>query len=236
MDVEKLKEELHVGIIEPEYIDYLKNLYIQEIFRKKDDPVASTALVAYSSYLNEEGINSDNYPLYLTILATNNKYAVDALLEGYDHETYLDCVQPNHFIIKNYIKFLEQSRKNEVYRSILEVIFGFLSQVYNSPEEGYQLYQPTIADVNSIGKYLDEDKDQEDELNRIVLDVLLYISKLDTVHETDSEKKNMARHAARIRSDFFDTSRSLINSMTDVILETVENPDYGIPPEYVYSE
>lgn len=234
MDVQKLKEDAKVGIIEPAYVDYLKNLYITRILASRTEQIASTACVAYATYLNAEGINSDNYPLYLRVLLTNNKYAVDALLAGYDPEHYLDCVQPNTFIINNFIEILRRHRRNEVYERVLTVVYGYLAAVYNDPEEGYTLYQPNYVDVNAIGKFLDEDKDQDDELNRVILDVLLYISKLDPVHEQEADKRNVARHAARIRSDFFDDTRSLLQSMTDVILESVENPDLGTEPEYTY--
>jgi hypothetical protein len=235
-DIERQREDAHVGIIEPSYIEFLKNMYITNILNSRADQIASTALVTYASFLNTEGINSDNYPLYIRVLLTNNKYAVDALVAGYDHETYLDCVQANKFIINNFIEILRKHKKNEVYQSILEVIFGFLMHVYNDQEAGYALYPVNISDVNAIGKFLDEKKDQDDVLNRSILDVLLYISKLDPVYETEVDKRNVARHAATIRSDFFDSTRSLINSMTAVILDTEANPEFGVPPEYYYGE
>lgn len=233
MDIDKLKSEAEVGNITKEYVDYLKNLYITEII-KAGDPKSAGALVSYGNFLNELRINSDNYPLYLKILESNNRYAIDALLEGHDLEHYLDCVTPNHFIVKTIFTTFSLYKRNEIYDKTLRVFFGFLIKVYHSPEEGYQLYQPSIADINSLAKILEETKGQDDPLNRDILDILMYIADLDAPHEDDQHKKEVARQAGRIRSDFFDGKRRLNQSLTDVTLEKAEKVIWGIPPDYVY--
>ena len=230
---EKARSEARVGDVKKEYVDYLKHLYITEILQSGTKE-GTNALVAYAAFLNRSGINSDNYPLYMRVLETNNRFAIDKLLEGHQPETYIDCVIPNHFIVEAFFQTLTKFKKNEVYRTTLLVIFGFLFKVYRSPEEGYQLYQPTIADVNNLGKYLDESKDQDDELNRGILDVLSCLFRLDMPYETDPQKKDLARQVGQIRSDFFDTARSLSQSMTDTLLEEADAPDYGTPPDYEY--
>ena len=116
----------------------------------------------------------------------------------------------------------------------LREFLGLLFKVYRSPAEGYQLYPVTIAEVNSLGKFLDESQDQDWPLNRGILDVLACIADLDMPHETDIEKKNTAAQAGRIRSDYFDHKRSLRQSITDVILEKAKDPKFGEPPERVY--
>ena len=235
MNVEWMKKQWEIGIIEPEYIDFLKEAYLSDIMQGADTQAAN-ALVAYAGFLNELGINSDSYPLYLEVIGTNNQTAVDVLLEGYETENYLDCVLPNHFIVEAFFRFLDAHRRNEVYQRILEVIAGFFVKVYRSTEEGYALHQPSIADVNSLGKFLDESKDQEDPLNRIILDVLQYLSLLEQPHEQDPGKLEIARQASRIRSDFFDNSHSLVESMTAVTLAQAENPTFGVKPDHVYGK
>jgi hypothetical protein len=106
--------------------------------------------------------------------------------------------------------------------------------VYDSAAEGYQLYPVSIAEVNSLGKFLDESQDQDWPLNRGLLDVLGAIADLDTPHETDIEKRNVAAQAGRIRSDYFDHKRTLKQSITEVILEKSKDPKFGTPPEYTY--
>lgn len=233
MEFEKAKEAARIGNITQEYIDYLKYTYINEIL-KAENKKAANALVSYATFLNKRGINSDNYPIYLKILETNHKYAIDALLEGHDVENYLDCVVPNYYLIERIFNIFSIYKRNEIYKKTLRVLFGFLIKVYASPEEGYKLYQPTVADINNLGKLLNEEEDQDEELNRDILDILMYISELDKPHETDPEKKEIARQAGRIRSDFFDAKRKLELSITETILEKAEKVSLGIPPEYIY--
>jgi len=233
MKIDELKSEAKTGNISDEYMAYLKHLYISEIQDSKNVR-ATTALMAYAYFLNKSGINSDNYPLYLAILESNNRYSIDILLEGQEPEKYLDCVVPNHFIVESVFNIFSTYKRNEIYDKTLRVLFGFLIKVYKSSKEGYELYSPTIPNVNNIGKILDESKDQDDELNRDILDILMYLSDLDTHFDNDPDKKLIARHADRIRSDFFDHKRKLEQSITEVILEKEKNVEMGNPPDYEY--
>jgi hypothetical protein len=233
MDFEKLKNEAKVGHISEDYVDFLKNRFISEILDSRE-VTAANALWAYASFMNEHGINSDNYPIYITLLATNNAYAIDALLEGHEPEHYLDCVIPNPFIVRSVFETFERFKSNEIYEKSLRVFLGFLNKVYVSPQEGYQMHPPTIANINNLGKFLDKSKDQDYPLNRVILDCLGCLADLDMPHETDIEKRNLAAQAGRIRSDFFDTKRRLSQSITEVILEKVKEPSFGIPPEHTY--
>jgi hypothetical protein len=233
MDFQKLKDDVKVGRISEEYIDFLKHRTITEILDSKNAK-ASNALWAYASFLNRLGINPDNYPLYINMLASNNRYAIETLLTGYEPEHYLDCVAPNPFIVKATFETFGQFKANEIYEKSLRVFLGFLYKVYASSAEGYQLYPASIAEVNSLGKFLDESEDQDYPLNRGILDVLGCIADLDTPHETNLEKKNLAAQAGRIRSDFFDHKRNLKQSITEVILEKAKDPKFGSPPEHIY--
>lgn len=228
-----MKSEAKAGNISEEYISYLKHLFITEILDTKNER-ATTALMSYACFLNKSGINSDNYPLYLTILESNNKYAIDILLEGYQPEEYLDCVVPNHYIVESVFRIFSIYKRNEIYDKTLRVLFGLLIKVYKSSTEGYQLYQPTIPNVNDLGKILDESKDQDDELNRDILVILKFFGDLDTHFNDDPKKKEIARQSERIRSDFFDNKRRLEQSITEVMLEKEENVEMGIPPDYEY--
>jgi hypothetical protein len=233
MDFQKLKEEIKVGRVSPEYIDFLKYRTITEILGSPA-PRAANALWAYASFLNKLGINPDNYPLYINMLASNNRYAIDVLLAGHQPEHYFDCVAPNPYIVKATFETFGELKSNEMYDTSLRVFLGFLIKVYSSAEEGYQLYPVSIAEVNSLGKFLNEEQDQDWPLNRAILDVLACFSDLDAPHETDLDKKNVAAQAGRIRSDYFDHKRSLKQSLTEVTLEKAKDPKFGTPPEYVY--
>jgi len=233
MDFQKLKDEARVGNISEEYVDFLKHRYITEIL-DSTTPKGANALWAYASFLSKLGINPDNYPLYINLLASNNRFAIDVLLSGHEPERYLDCVAPNPFIVKSTFQTFADLKSNEIYEKSLRVFLGFLYKVYASAAEGYQLYPVTISEVNSLGKFLDESQDQDWPLNRGILDVLGAIADLDMPHETDNDKRNVAAQAGRIRSDYFDHKRNLKQSITEVILEKARDPKFGTPPEYTY--
>ncbi|MGO9411472.1 MAG: hypothetical protein ACLQCB_12065 [Spirochaetia bacterium] len=233
MDIQKIKDEVRVGNISPEAVDYLKHRAITEILEGKSVSAAN-ALWAYASFLNRSGITADNYPLYLSMLASNNRHAVDALLDGHDPEHYLDCVVPNPYIVKAVFETFTSLKANEIYEKSLLVFLGFLSKVYFAAEEGYQMYPVTPEHVNSLGKFLDKSHDQEWPLNRGILDVLGAIADLDKPHEPDVKKRDVAAQAGRIRSDYFDNARRLNQSITEVILEKAKSPSFGIPPEHIY--
>jgi hypothetical protein len=234
MDLQKIKDEARVGHISDDYIDFLKHRTISEILNGSS-PRDATALWAYASFLNHLGINPDNYPLYINLLASNNRFAIDILLAGHEPEHYLDCVAPNPFIVKSTFATFADFKSNEIYDKSLRVFLGFLYKVYRSAQEGYQLYPVTIEEVNSLGKFLVEEQDQDWPLNRAILDVLACVADLDMPHETDIAKRNVAAQAGRIRSDYFDHKRKLSQSITEVILEKAKDPKFGIPPEYTYS-
>ncbi|HET6450308.1 MAG TPA: hypothetical protein VFI08_03315 [Spirochaetia bacterium] len=233
MDVQKLKDEAKVGHISEEYVDFLKYRTITEIM-ESSTPRAANALWAYASFLNHLGITPDNYPLYIALLASNNRYAIDALLAGHQPERYLDCVAPNPYIVKSTFETFSELKSNEIYEKSLRVFLGFLYKVYASAQEGYAMYPVSIEEVNSLGKFLDESQEQDWPLNRGILDVLAAIADLDMPHEANVAKRNVAAQAGRIRSDFFDHKRSLKQSITEVILQKAPNPTFGTPPEYTY--
>jgi len=233
MDPQKVKDEVRLGHVSEELVDFLKHRVITDILEAKT-PTAASALWAYAGFLNTLGITSDNYPLYITLLASNNRYAIDALLEGHEPERYLDCVAPNPYIVKAVFESFASLKSNEIYEKSLRVFLGFLFKVYRSAEEGYSLYPVSIAEVNSLGKFLDESEDQDWPLNRGILDVLGAIAELDKPHEPDVLKRNVAAQAGRIRSDFFDHTRSLKQSITEVVLEKAKSPTFGLPPEHTY--
>jgi hypothetical protein len=233
MDIQKIKDEVKVGNISQEALDYLKHRTIMEILEGKTVSAAN-ALWAYASFLNKLGITSDNYPLYINMLASNNRYAIDALLEGHEPEHYLDVVVPNPYMIKAIFETLASLKSNEIYENSLRVFFGFLSKVYFAAEEGYQMFPVTPEHVNALGKFLDKSHDQDWPLNRGILDVLAAIAELNMPHEPDVAKREVATQAGRIRSDYFDNARRMSQSITQVILEKAPAPTFGISPEHIY--
>jgi len=223
-------------MVDKEILNRYKKQYIYEILECKDVR-SSSALYAYAAFLNKKKIRFDFIPLYLEIFKTNNKFAVDVLLSGYIAKTFFDFIKvPNVFMLQSIFDILKKYKKNTLYEQTLRVFFGFLKKVYRSGGEGYRAFPMSISDVNHLGKYLDETKSQEFDLNRQILDILFFISELDNGVEKDEEKLLIAKQADRIRTDFFDSKRSLIKSMTDVLLEKSKDESPGIAPEGVYSD
>ncbi|MFH2131099.1 MAG: hypothetical protein ABIK68_12065 [bacterium] len=202
-----------------------------EIIECKDIRSSST-LHAYTRFLNKKTIRYDYIPLYLKIFKTNNRYTIDALLSGYVAQNFFDFIRvPNIYVLKHIFEILAQFQKNALYQQTQKVFFGFLKRVYRSAGEGFRIYAVTIADVNNLGKFLDEGKTQNNLLNRDILDILFFFTELDEDHENGAEKGSIARHASRIRSDFFDQKRSLKQSMTEVFLQKSADEGPGISPE-----
>ncbi|MBU3916577.1 hypothetical protein KKA14_13675, partial [bacterium] len=98
-------------------------------------------------------------------------------------------------------------------------------------EEGCRIYTPTVADVNNIGKHLNETKDQNDKANRAILDILSVLSELDRDFNLEKDKKLAGRQANKIRADFLDNKRVLLQSITKPILSKARDVDFGIFPE-----
>lgn len=216
------------------------NCFIQdmmfEIIECKDVR-SSSALYAYANFLNKKPLSYEHIPLYLRILKTNNQYAVDALMSGFVAAKFFDFIRvPNAYVLRNMFEILGMYPKNALSKQTLMAFCNFLGRVYRAAAEGFRVYPVTIGDVNSLGKFLDEKKTQNYNFNRKILDILFFLSELDEEKECGAERTSVAQHASRIRSDFFDPKRSLIRSMTEVILKKSADESPGITPEGVFIE
>ena len=140
---------------------------------------AVEAAITYAHYLNSVGITNGNYPVFLKLLRVRNHHVIDALLGTRDPFLFMSSIQPNYFIVATCFSFLSRYRKGEIYPKTLGIILGVFQATYSTPLDGYKIYPPTIADVNSLGKHLNEDKGQDDLLNRSILDILDKISSLE---------------------------------------------------------
>lgn len=208
----------------------IKQQYLYDVLAAKDVE-AATALFAYAQFLNRHPLRYEYFPLYIKIFETNNRYAIDALLEGYEHGSFLDMVIiPNHYVVKKIFDLLTFHSANSLYEKTVIVLCGFVRRVYQMVQDGYRIYQPTISDVNSLAKHLNEEESQDFPGNRTILDILHYLSGLDDLNETNKQKLDVGRQANRIRGDFLDDKRKLVQSVTNTLLQKAEEVDYGIVP------
>ena len=190
---------------------------------------AVEAAITYASYLNFTGITNGNYPVFLNILTVRNHHVIDALLGTRDPFLFMSSIQPNYFIVATCFSILTKYRKGEIYPKTLGIILGVFQAAYNSPFDGYKIYPPSVADVNALGKHLNEEKGQDDLLNRSILDILDKLSSLEG-QNTDEDMEDLAVHAHNIRNNFFDTTKRLVDVIPEVLLRTEPNLDKDVQP------
>jgi hypothetical protein len=190
---------------------------------------AVEAAMTYASYLNFTGITNGNYPVFLNILTVRNHHVIDALLGTRDPFLFMSSIQPNHFIVATCFSILTKYRKGEIYPKTLGIILGVFQAAYNSPLDGYKIYPPSVADVNALGKHLNEEKGQDDLLNRSILDILDKMSSLEG-QNVDEDMEDLAVHAHNIRNNFFDSTKRLVDVIPEVLLRTEPNLDLDVQP------
>ena len=190
---------------------------------------AVEAAITYASYLNFTGITNGNYPVFLNMLTVRNHAVIDALLGTRDPFLFMSSIQPNYFIVATCFSILTKYRKAEIYPKTLGIILGVFQATYNSPLDGYTIYPPSVADVNALGKHLNEDKGQDDLLNRSILDILDKLASLEG-QNIDEDMEDLAVHAHNIRNNFFDTKKHLVDAIPEVQLRLEPNLDKDVLP------
>ena len=188
---------------------------------------AVEAAITYASYLNFTGITNGNYPVFLNMLTVRNHAVIDALLGTRDPFLFMSSIQPNYFIVSTCFSILTKYRKAEIYPKTLGIILGVFQTTYNSPLDGYKIYPPSVADVNALGKHLNEDKGQDDLLNRSILDILDKLASLEG-QNIDEDMEDLAVHAHNIRNNFFDTKKHLVDAIPEVQLRLEPNLDKDV--------
>ena len=189
----------------------------------------ASAAITYASYLNFTGITNGNYPVFLNTLTVRNHHVIDALLGTRDPFLFMSSIQPNYFIVATCFSILTKYRKGEIYPKTLGIILGVFQAAFNSPLDGYKIYPPSVADVNALGKHLNEDKGQDDLLNRSILDILDKLSSLEG-QNIDEDMEDLAVHAHNIRNNFFDSTKHLVDVIPEVLLRLEPNLDQDIQP------
>jgi len=190
---------------------------------------AVEAAITYGAYLNSIGITNSNYPIFLKMLSIRNHHVIDALLGDRDPFLFLSSIQPNYFIVATCFTFLGKYHPDEIYSKTLGIILGVFQATYSNPLDGYNIYPPSIADINGLGKHLIEKKGQDDLLNRSILDILDKTSELEGQNINES-MEDLAVHAHNIRNNFYDTTKRLVDVIPDVLLRTEVNLDKEIVP------
>jgi len=190
---------------------------------------AVEAAMTYAKFLNSVGITNSNYPIFLKVLTTRNHHVIDSLLGTRDPFLFMSSIQPNYFIVATCFSILAKYLKGEIYPKTLGIILGVFQATYNTPLDGYKIYPPTIADINSLGKHLVEEKGQDDLLNRSILDILDKMSALEGLN-VDEDMEDLAIHSHNIRNNFFDASKKLVEVIPEVLLRQEPNMEQDVEP------
>jgi hypothetical protein len=209
-------------------VQQIEFLALKDILRCRSVESVEAA-ITYASYLNFTGITNGNYPVFLNILTVRNHLVIDALLGTRDPFLFMSSIQPNYFIVSTCFAILTKYRKAEIYPKTLGIILGVFQATYNSPADGYKIYPPSVADVNSLGKHLNEDKGQDDLLNRSILDILDKLSTLEG-QNVDEDMEDLAVHSHNIRNNFYDSKKHLVDVIPEVQLRLEPNLDKDVMP------
>lgn len=210
----------------------IENGMLQGIFGCRTTEAVEAA-VTYAGFLNSIGITAENYPVFLRMLEIENHWVIDALIGDRDPFLMLSSVQPNRYIVNRIFAMITKWPKGGIYFKNLSVILGVLQSVYSSPEDGHRIHPLSIANVNALAKHLRKESGQDDSLNRVILDILDNLSRLEGQGDTDLEE--IAIQASAIRNAFFDNRKQMEEVIPPVLLVTMEDRE-EIPPRYLKAE
>jgi len=211
---------LHFPILKFWNEEELYALQVQAVsrFMKVDTPAAVEACVEFATYLGIQGLDGDNYPLFLELLKHENRYVIEALIGKQKAFDLFTRVQPNPYIVGFCFTTLRSYAPGGVHDLTLELIFGILYRSYHSAKEGHALYALSIEDVNAVGKFLDKSRDQNDAINRFILDILADIAEFTSINNEDPVVDKNSAHATAIRNAFFDKRRAMSSVMPQELL------------------
>lgn len=187
----------------------------------------------FARHLSRVGINVGNYPLYLRLLQTNNHWIVDALLGKRSARLLFSSIRPNAFLVSKAFELLSFWHPGEIYAKVLESIIGIVENAYHEPDDGYKIYPLRLADLNSVGKFLDEGLDQFAGGNALILQVLDRMTRIG-LHETSPGKRLLAKHAYDIRMAYFDDSKSCTDVIPALLLTPIEQGSTEVAPSAAY--
>jgi hypothetical protein len=197
---------------------YALQVHAVSRFMKVDTPFAVEACVEFATFLSAKGLDGDNYPLFLELLKDENRYVIEALIGKEKAFDLFVKVQPNPYIVGFCFQTLRSYAPGGVHDLTLELIFGIIYRNYHSAKEGHALYPLSIEDVNAVGKFLDKSRDQNDPINRFILDILADIAEYTSINNEDPVVDKNSSHATAIRNAFFDKRRAMSSAMPQEIL------------------
>lgn len=196
---------------------------------------AVDSAVTLARYLNAVGLNNENYLLYLILLETNNSYVIDSLIGDKNPFLLFSPIRPNWYMLRETFRILSQFKKDELNKKCLLALLGIIQNTYKEPKFGYSVYQLSVSDVYNIGKYLNKNKDQLEEVNQLILDILFDIY-LMGIESTSRKQKQVALKANWIRMAYFDIRKKLSDVIPDVLLIEEKLLKKEIKPSVIFKK
>lgn len=217
-----------------EFILQTENQILQQLMAART-PEAVEAAVSYARFLRMSGLTSENYPLFLKMLEIENHWVLDELIGDQDPFLLLSTIPPNRFIVSRSFRLLTKWRAGGIYPKTRAIVLGILQNAYSSPKDGYKIYPLSIADVDNLGKHLEQEKGQSDPQNRCILDILEKIGSLEGL-QWDESMEEVARQAMRIRGHFFDNTRMLEDCIPQVLMVRGNYLEEELPPNELFAD
>ena len=194
----------------------VENRILQQLMSART-PEAVESAVSYARFLRMSGLTTENYPLFLKMLEIENHWVLDELIGDRDPFLLLSTIPPNRYIVSRSFKLLTKWRAGGIYPKTRAIVLGVLQNAYSSPKDGYKIYPLSIADVDNLGKHLEQEKGQDDPQNRCILDILEKVGMLEGL-QWDETMEGVARQAMRIRGNFFDNTKMLEDCIPQVLM------------------
>jgi len=217
-----------------EHILAVENRILQQLMSART-PEAVEAAVSYARFLRMSGLTSENYPLFLKMLEIENHWVLDELIGDRDPFLLLSTIPPNNYIVSKSFALLTKWRAGGIYPKTCAIVLGVLQNAYSSPKDGYKIYALSIADVDNLGKHLEQEKGQDDPQNRCILDILEKIGQLEGL-QWDESMEGVARQAMRIRTNFFDNTKMLEDCIPQVLMVRGNYLEAETPPGQLFAD
>jgi hypothetical protein len=217
-----------------DYILQEENKILRQLLAARTED-AVEACVSYARFLRMSGLNSENYPLFLKMLEIENHWVLDALIGEQDPFLLLSTIPPNRYIVSKSFRLLTRWRPGGIYPKTRAIVLGVLQNAYSSPKDGYKIYPLSIADVDNLGKHLEQEKGQDDPQNRCILDILEKIGSLQGL-QWDESMEQVARQTIKIKGNFFDNTKMLEDCIPQVLMVRGDYLEQELPPKQLFAD
>lgn len=216
------------NVISEQELIKLRLMAIDTLLRV-EDVYATEAAIEFAKYLNKVGVTPDNYPLFIEVMKNGNPHVLEALVGKNDPFVFFDKIETSPYMIREFVQILYDFKPGGLHPKLLLLVMGVLLRTYIDPIAGFRKYQISISELNAIGKNLDKSKDQDNDLNRKILDFFGEIGDIINV-SNDPALELIANHAVNIRNVFLDPTQNLAERIPELLVQRTNYLDEAVSP------